>query len=104
MLNFTQCAAWNSQIYVLLTVHLVKISVNNQLDAQFVIIYVYFYSVHVSDSYVPIIRKISPVRYAGLEEIQSCIPDGYLPTVTYTKCRIDTVNSPDDGHIAVQNV
>jgi len=53
---------------------------------------------------VPIIRKISPVRYAGLEEIQSCIPDGYLPTVTYTKCRIDTVNSPDDGHMTVRNM
>jgi len=24
--------------------------------------------------------------------------------VTYTRCRIDTVHSPDDGHIAVRNI
>ena len=29
---------------------------------------------------------------------------GHLHRVTYTRCHIDTVNSPDDGHIAVQNV
>jgi hypothetical protein len=28
-----------------------------------------------------------------------CIPDGHPHTVTNTRCRIDTVNSPDDGHI-----
>ena len=33
------------------------ILVNNQLDAQF-FIYVYFYSLHVSDSHVTIIRRI----------------------------------------------
>ena len=33
------------------------ILVNNQLDAQF-FMYVYFYSVHVSDNHVPIIRRI----------------------------------------------
>ena len=25
-------------------------------------------------------------------------------TVTYTRCRIDTINSPDDGHVTVRNV
>jgi hypothetical protein len=24
--------------------------------------------------------------------------------VTYTRCRIDTINSPDDGHMAAQNM
>ena len=24
--------------------------------------------------------------------------------MTYTRCRIDTVNSPDDGHMAVRNM
>jgi hypothetical protein len=24
--------------------------------------------------------------------------------VTYTRCRIDTINSPDDGHVAAQNM
>jgi len=33
--------------------------VNNQLDAQFFFIYVYFYSLHVSASHVPIIRRIN---------------------------------------------
>jgi len=34
------------------------IFVNNQLDAQFFFMYVYFYSLHVSGSHVPIIRRI----------------------------------------------
>jgi len=41
-----------------LTVHPGIILVNNQLDAQFFIMHVYFYSLHVSGSYVPIIRRI----------------------------------------------
>ena len=24
--------------------------------------------------------------------------------MTYTRCRIDTINSPDDGHMAVRNM
>ena len=43
--------------YVLLTVHLGIILVNNQLDAQFFFLYVYFNSLHVSSSTVLIIRK-----------------------------------------------
>ena len=35
------------------------------------------------------------------ELIVSCIPEGHLHRVTYTRCRIDAINSPDDGHIAV---
>jgi len=27
-------------------------------------------------------------------------PNGRLYRVTYTRCRIDTINSPDDGHMA----
>ena len=78
----------NSQsvLYVLLTVHLVIIFVNNQLDAQFFFMYVYFYSLHVLDSYVSIIRRIN------------CI------NTTSGICHIDTINSPDDGHIDVRNM
>jgi len=47
----------DSEFYVLLNVHLGIIFVNNQLDAQF-FFYVYFYSLHVSGSHVPIIRRI----------------------------------------------
>ena len=36
--------------------------------------------------------------------IQICIPDSHLHRVTYTRCRIDTINSPDDGHIAARNM
>ena len=43
--------------HVLLTVHLGMIRVNNQPDAQF-LMYVYFCSLHVSGSHVPIIRRI----------------------------------------------
>ena len=38
------------------------IFVNNQLDAQFFFMYVYFYSLHVSGSYVPIIRRINCIK------------------------------------------
>ena len=33
----------------------------------------------------------------------NCIVDGHLHRVTYTRCRIDKINSPDDGHVAVRN-
>jgi len=39
-----------------------QIFVNNQLDAQFFFIYVYFYSLHVSVSHVPIIRRINSIN------------------------------------------
>ena len=43
---------------------------------------------------------------AGLDEtavlIQTCTPNGHLYRVTYTTCRIDTINSPDDGHVAAR--
>ena len=45
------------EFYVLLTVHLGMILVNNQPDAQF-FMYVYFYSLHVSGSHVRMIRRI----------------------------------------------
>jgi hypothetical protein len=39
-----------------------KIFVNNQLDAQFFFMYVYFYSLHVSGSHVTIIRSINCIN------------------------------------------
>src|SRR5215475_1547710 len=36
--------------------------------------------------------------------IQTSTPNGHLYRVTYTICRIDTINSPDDGHMAVRNM
>ena len=34
----------------------------------------------------------------------TCTPNGHQYTVTYTRCHIDTINSPDDGHMATPNV
>ena len=36
--------------------------VNNQVDAQFFFMYVYFYSLHVSGSHVPVIRRINCIN------------------------------------------
>jgi hypothetical protein len=36
--------------------------------------------------------------------IQTCTPNGNLHRVTYTKCRIATINFPDDGHMAARNM
>jgi hypothetical protein len=38
------------------------IFVNNQLDAQFFFMYVYFCSLHVSGSHVPLIRRINCIN------------------------------------------
>jgi len=46
----------------MLTVHVGIIFVNNQLDAQFFFMYVYFYSLYVSGSHVPIIRRINCIN------------------------------------------
>ena len=69
---------------------------NKQLDAQFFFMYVYFYYLHVSDSYVSIIRRINCisttpgmslcvddllVRRSGWSSIQTCIPESHLPDV-----------------------
>jgi len=35
--------------------------------------------------------------------IQTCTSNG-LYSVTYTRCRIDTINSPDDGHNGLYSV
>jgi len=36
--------------------------------------------------------------------IQACLLDGHLCSVTYTRCRIDTIDSPDDEHMAARNM
>jgi len=51
------CEALLTEFYVLLTVHPGMILVNNQLDAQ-LFVYAYFYSLCVSGSHMPIIRRI----------------------------------------------
>jgi len=74
--------------------------------------YAYFSSLNVSGDYVPIIRRNSCV-YGTLGTCYSVwmtvwyagwIPDSHPYRITSTKCRINTVVSPDDGHIVTQNV
>jgi len=36
--------------------------------------------------------------------MEPCIPDSHPHRVTNTKCRTDTVISPDDGHIVARNM
>jgi hypothetical protein len=36
--------------------------------------------------------------------IETCTPNGHLYRVTHTRCHTDTINSPDDGHMAAQNM
>ena len=72
-------------------------------------VYVYSKSLHVSSTHVLIIRRINyqyDIWYMSLyvgdclvcrfgwscTSTQTCIPDGHLHTVTYTRCRIDTIN------------
>ena len=33
-----------------------------------------------------------------------CIPDGHLHRVTYIRCHIDTIDSPDDEHMGARNM
>jgi len=61
----TNVSANLREMYVLLTVHPCMILVNNQLDAQ-IFMHVYFYSLHVSGSHMPIIRRII-VSMSGMQ-------------------------------------
>ena len=61
-----------------------------------------------------IIRRVNCIntsgRYVGDLVIyrfgwnQACIPHGHLHTVTYTRGRIDTIDSPDDEHLVARNM
>jgi hypothetical protein len=59
-----EVANTQTEFYVLLTVHLGIIFLNN-LEAHFFFMYVYFSSLHVSGSHVPIIRRINCINTAS---------------------------------------
>jgi hypothetical protein len=42
--------------------------------------------------------------WMSLSLIETCTPNAHLYRVTYTKCPIYTINSPDDGHMAARNM
>ena len=84
--------------------HTLIVFANNQLDAHFFFMNVYFYYVHVSGSHVPIIRRIVSTRhlvYVNLYIWPFSVQ--VWMRVTYTRC-IDTINSSDDGHMAARNM
>ena len=65
--------------YVPLTLRLGIIFVNSQLDAQFSFVFVYCDSLHVSDTYVSIIRRINCINATSVichSNHLICIPDG----------------------------
>jgi len=65
--------------------------VNNQFDAQFFYMYVYFYSLYVSDSHVSIIRRINCINTtSGIMYL--CVDDRLVyQTVVYTEGHIPDV-------------
>ena len=90
--------------FILLTLHLGMTLVNNQVEAQF-LMYVYFYSLHVSGSHVPIIRRIILSKrhqvYVTLcrwpSGMQEHMSDINLVSHWYN-------NSPDDGYMTARNI
>jgi len=85
-----------SELYILLIVHLVKIFVNNQLDAQF------FFLINLYQFSTCFEQPCAHHQESQLYQysIQMCIPHGHPHRVAYTRCRIDTTDSPDDEHKA----
>ena len=49
--------------FITLLLTIISSEVNKQRDAQLFFMYVYFYSLHVSGSHVPIIRRINLYQY-----------------------------------------
>jgi len=39
-----------------------------------------------------------------LSSFPICVPDGHLHRVTYTRCCIDKIDSPDDEHKVARNM
>ena len=53
--------------------------------------------------YVTLCGRTSGMQ-VGMSLITTCIPDGRPHRVTYTRYRIDTVSSPDDGYMVARNM
>jgi len=105
-----------------LTVHLGIIFVNNQIDAQFFFLCMFISILYMfraamcpsSGELIVSIRYLVCVAHYrwpfGVQVwldcslIQTCTPDGHLYWVTYTRCRMYTINSSDDGHMAARNM
>jgi len=51
-----------------------------------------------------LVNKASLVHCLVCRSICSCIPDSHPHRITSTKCSINTVVSPDGGHIVARNM
>jgi hypothetical protein len=103
---------------VLLCVHLGIIFVNNQLDAQFFlcmfISILYMFQAAMCPSSWELIVSIhllyvAPYRWPFAVNVwmrlsQTSTTNGHLYRVTYKRCSINTINSPDDGHMCARNM
>jgi len=49
-------------------------------------------------------RLVCRFGWKSMSSIQTCTPDGHLNRVTYKRCRIDTINSPDDERMGARNM
>jgi hypothetical protein len=98
--------------YILLAVHLCLFVMNNHLDAQF-LLYVFIYfdfstcfeqlCAHHQESQL---YQFNVWYMSGrnCSSFPTCIPDGHLHRVPYTRCCTDTIDSPDDEHRVARNM
>jgi len=94
-------------------VHLGIILFDDQLDTQFLFVYVYFNSLYAHHQeiqlyqydiwYMPLYVGYRLVCRFG-RSVQTSIPDCHLHRVTYNKYRIDTIEFPDDAHLNARNM
>ena len=107
----------SSSDFLLLLKHCQEIRVNDQLDAQFLFLYVQFSTcfeqprAHHQDNQL----HQYDIWYTSLcvgdrlvcrfgQNVQTCMPDGHIHRVTYTRCRIDAIDCPDDEHGVARNM
>jgi hypothetical protein len=100
-----------SLFYILVTVHLGLILINNQPDVQFLlyifISVLYMFRANLCSSSGESIVQYN-IWYMSLcregRNFPTCIPDGHLHRLAYTRCCIDTTDSPDDEHKVARNM
>jgi hypothetical protein len=85
------------KFYVLLTVHLGIILVNDKLDAEF------FFLICLFQSSTCFEQPRAHHQEINFFNTTSGIYDGHLHRVTYTRSCIDTIDSPDDEHEVARN-
>jgi hypothetical protein len=97
------------QFYIPVTaLRLGIIPTNNQLEAQFLlcifISLLYMFRATLCSSSGESIVSIQHLVYVNVCRWPSGMQDGHLHTVTYTRCCIDTIDSPDDEHKVARNM